>query len=236
MAADSTGHFVVVWESFGQDGDFGGVFGQGFDDTGAALGVEFQVNTHTHDSQQSPAVAADAAGNFMVTWENDDYYARSDVVGQHFDSTGARVGGEFQVNAYTTGEQQRPAVAAGAAGNIVVVWESIPQDGSLGGVFGKCYGCPAGRLKAALPDPGRAAGQARRVAQQLAKSARAVQKRMEKGAAAPGRKRKGQYKRACGRLDDLLRIAERADAKGMLKVPFDSIATAADALQSGLGC
>jgi hypothetical protein len=49
------------------------------------------------------------------------------------------VGAEFQVNAYTTGNQSIPAVAADADGNFVVVWESIGQDGNFSGVFGQRY-------------------------------------------------------------------------------------------------
>jgi uncharacterized membrane protein len=36
----------------------------------AVWGAEFQVNTYTTDHQTSPAVAADAAGNFVVVWES----------------------------------------------------------------------------------------------------------------------------------------------------------------------
>ena len=35
VAADGAGNFVMVWESFGQDGEFGGIFGQRYDTTGA---------------------------------------------------------------------------------------------------------------------------------------------------------------------------------------------------------
>ena len=34
IAADAQGDFVVVWSSDGQDGSYGGVFGQAFDGTG----------------------------------------------------------------------------------------------------------------------------------------------------------------------------------------------------------
>jgi hypothetical protein len=55
-----------VWESFGQDGSYDGVFGQRYDSTGTALGSEFQVNTYTTGSQVSPATAADPGGDFLV--------------------------------------------------------------------------------------------------------------------------------------------------------------------------
>ena len=47
------------------------------------------------------------------------------------------LGTEFQVNSYTTGDQMYPRVAANAAGNFVVTWNSNLQDGSFGGTFGR---------------------------------------------------------------------------------------------------
>jgi hypothetical protein len=54
MAAN--GDFVVAWQSFGQDtGDAStfstGVYGQRYDDSGAALGAAFRVNATTNYSQ-----------------------------------------------------------------------------------------------------------------------------------------------------------------------------------------
>jgi hypothetical protein len=70
--AAAIGSFVVVWNSYFQDYDDSGVFGQRLDDAGTFLGTEFQVNSYTEGSQggygQDLAVAADAAGNFMVVW------------------------------------------------------------------------------------------------------------------------------------------------------------------------
>ncbi|NJK35917.1 MAG: hypothetical protein HC919_13810, partial [Oscillatoriales cyanobacterium SM2_2_1] len=42
------GEFVVVWQSFGQDGSDGGLYAQRFSSTGSALGNEFRVNTYTN--------------------------------------------------------------------------------------------------------------------------------------------------------------------------------------------
>ena len=88
------------------------------------LGSEFQVNTYTTFEQRDSAVAADPSGNFVVVWES----WRQDgdelgVFGQRFDGAGAKIGGEFQVNTYTTGYQHDPAVAAHPSGAFVVAWE-----------------------------------------------------------------------------------------------------------------
>jgi hypothetical protein len=61
------------------------------------------------------------------------------VVGQLFDSSGAALGGEFQVNTYTTNVQAAQVIAIDGDGDFVVAWESIGQDGSGSGVFGQRY-------------------------------------------------------------------------------------------------
>ena len=47
VAVDTSGNFVVVWQSSGPDGSSDGVFGQRFNNTGTPQGTEFQVNTYT---------------------------------------------------------------------------------------------------------------------------------------------------------------------------------------------
>jgi hypothetical protein len=69
------------------------------------------------------------------------------VRGQRYDAAGSALGGEFQVNTYTTGIQYGRAVTMDAAGNFVVVWASDGPDGSDYGVFGQRFdaaGAPVG--------------------------------------------------------------------------------------------
>ena len=103
-------------------------------------GSEFQINSETSNNQAYPAVAMDLLGNFVVVWESDGQDGdRTGVFGQRYDSTGAPLGTEFQVNTYTTGVQFRPAVAMTALGDFVVVWDSEFGDGSLDGIFGQFF-------------------------------------------------------------------------------------------------
>jgi large repetitive protein len=140
VAADLLGNFVVVWVSF-HDGSSSGVFGQRYASSGAPLGSEFRVNTYTTTQQVFPAVASDSSGNFVVTWHSDQPDDPDHgVFGQRYASSGAPLGPEFRVNSYTTGAQFRPSVASDSSGNLVVVWDSNAQDGSLSGVFGQRYG------------------------------------------------------------------------------------------------
>lgn len=148
VAANGSGSFVVTWFSAGQDGENYGVFGQRYNSSGARVGPEFQVNTYTTDSQRSPAVAGVGSGSFVVVWESklQDGSAYG-VFGQRFDSVGSKVGNEFLVNTNTSSSQGFPAVAADDSGGFVVAWQSVDQDGSGFGVFGRRFdsaGTPLG--------------------------------------------------------------------------------------------
>jgi cysteine-rich repeat protein len=133
VAADASGNFVVVWAEYQ---DSYPVFGRQFDSSGAPQGAQFQVNTYTtgccgfssiledHDAIE---VAADASGNFMVTW-NRDHPATPGVFGRVFDSSGTPQGGEFQVNTDPTTNYPTLGVAADGAGRFVAVWQAMGQE------------------------------------------------------------------------------------------------------------
>jgi hypothetical protein len=139
VAAGAAGDFVVAWQSNTQDGSSIGVFAQRFSNDGSHLGGEFSVNSHTSDVQRDPVVAARDDGDFVVTWAS----AIQDgsmfgVFARLFSSAGAPLTGEIQVNAYTMGSQNVPAVVADADGDFFVAWNS-DHDGSSRGIFGRVF-------------------------------------------------------------------------------------------------
>jgi hypothetical protein len=122
IAVDGAGGFVVTWASNGQDGSFSGVYGQRFDPGGARLGAEFRVNSSTTGHQDVNSIAMDGSGNFVVVWDSDQFNGTATVAGQRFTAAGSPLGGEFQVNAGTSGVHRVPAVAAAPGGQFVVAW------------------------------------------------------------------------------------------------------------------
>jgi hypothetical protein len=142
VSRGANGTFVVVWQSFAQEGSGFGVFGQRYDAAGVPLGGEFRANTTTTGSQSGAVAAVSAAGDFIVVWQSPQPEDSSGgVFGQRYDTAGTPIGGEFLVNAYTSGGQISPSVAAEAGGRFVVVWQSNAQDGSGYGIFGVAS-CP----------------------------------------------------------------------------------------------
>jgi hypothetical protein len=125
VAADSSGNFVVVWSSDGQDGSADGIFGQRYDSAGDTLGSEFQINSYTLAWQQNPVAASDASGNFVVVWQSGHDGDSWGVFGQRFDRSAVPRGDEFQVNTYTGWHQWFQSVTSDASGTFVVVWQSL---------------------------------------------------------------------------------------------------------------
>jgi len=136
VGPDPDGGFVVAWASyggFGTDTDVQSIQARRYDAAGMGLGGQFQVNTNTTSFQVQPSVGADGGGGFVVAWRSASGGTTDtgiSIQAQHFDATGAPVGAEFQVNAYTTGGQGTPGVGADGAGGFVVVWDSMGSDGT----------------------------------------------------------------------------------------------------------
>jgi hypothetical protein len=94
---DADGDFVVVWQSFIQDGSSDGVYAQAYNAAGEAQGGEFPTNTYTTDSQGNSSIAMDADGNFVVVWVSygQDASSTDGVYAQRYDSLPPSNPGDF---------------------------------------------------------------------------------------------------------------------------------------------
>jgi len=137
----SDGGYVVSWMSYGQDGSREGIYAQRYDASGAAVGGEVRVNSTTANAQIYPSMAALADGGYVVSWIS---YGQdgsgTGIYAQHYDASGAPVGGEVRVNSTTASDQYDPAISALSDGGYVVSWTSYGQDGSGAGIYAQRYG------------------------------------------------------------------------------------------------
>ncbi|MCU7859034.1 MAG: DUF4347 domain-containing protein, partial [Candidatus Thiodiazotropha sp. (ex Lucinoma kastoroae)] len=135
VAADDSGNFVVVWESYSQDGSGWGTYAQRFDAAGVAQGGEFIINTTTANEQRTPEIAMAGNGEFVVAWESHSQDGSGwGIYARCFDAAGTAQSGEIQVNTTTADEQDLPGVAMDDSGNFIVTWESRDQDAT--GTYG----------------------------------------------------------------------------------------------------
>jgi len=104
-----------------------------------ALGPEFQVNTYTTNPQSHPSAAMAADGCVLVAWDSvGQDGSQLGVVARVYDPHGVPKTAELQVNTYTTGQQQLPAIACRPNCDFVVAWQSN-QDGDSDGIFGQRF-------------------------------------------------------------------------------------------------
>jgi len=83
------GGFLAVWESQGQDGSGGGIYGQLFDPDGNKIGSEILINAVTEGTQLQPSIAKNQSDAVVVSWESygQDGSAQG-IFGQKFQTTG----------------------------------------------------------------------------------------------------------------------------------------------------
>lgn len=138
IAMDNNGNYVVVWESYGTDGDGFGIYAQRFNHLGVAIGTEFLVNTTTASNQSFPDVAMDGNGNFIVVWQSDNQDGDGlGIYAARFHHNGTANGSEFQVNSTISGEQRQPSVAMNDIGDFVIAWSGPDLDEY--GIFAQLY-------------------------------------------------------------------------------------------------
>lgn len=122
VTALSDGGWVVTWTSYGQDGSASGVYGQRYASTGARAGIEFQINTSTHDAQHNVLTVPTKEGGWVAIWES-MHGTTNEIFGQIFSATGQKTGGEFLVS--VNGSRAIwPTAASLADGGWVVTWTS----------------------------------------------------------------------------------------------------------------
>lgn len=141
IATIGTDKFVVTW-----DDPTNKVLAQiySYDDTNGLIPVGSEISVSSLGVQNYPSVASMSNGNFVIVW--DDSVVTTDgldgsgtgVFGQIFDSSGTKIGSEFQINSYISNEQHQSAVT-GLGENFIVTWKSYGQDGDVDGVFGQIF-------------------------------------------------------------------------------------------------
>ncbi len=139
IAGLSGGGFVVVWEDESDlDGGNGGIFAQRFDASGAKVAGQFLVNENGNfPFQADPSVASLPSGGFVVTWRDYDTNGQDfGINSQFYDATGNRIDGPLRTIDDQPQNQDTPATATLANGEVIVVYHDVNgNDGQSGWIF-----------------------------------------------------------------------------------------------------
>ena len=144
VAASANGNYVIAWEAIdplGGDDASLDIYAKVFDSSGTQITLGEQlVNSDQLRDQVTPQAAIDADGDFAIVWVGGGIPGSgSDVFGQRFNASGIRQGQQFRVNDTTLASQVGGVVSMDAAGNILVAWQSVHQDGFSEGIYGRAY-------------------------------------------------------------------------------------------------
>jgi hypothetical protein len=144
VAADAAGAFVIAWASFFfPDGSAFGVAGRRFDAAGAPRGGEFRVNTYTTSYQMDPAIALDAAGNFVVAWNSAHDGSSYGVFAQRF---GGLLPADLAVDTEAAGGNDNGVLEPGETVDVGPAWRNVNGAAqSFTGTLGPLTG-PAGAV------------------------------------------------------------------------------------------
>jgi hypothetical protein len=158
VAMDASGNYLIVWSSYKQDGDSGGVFARRFDSNCREVGGEFQINVETIGNQTDPDAGMYETGGFVVAWHGPGIDDEEDVYARRFNAEAEPLGLEFRVNTLTNKKQRYPRVAVSKTGAFVVVWEGESPEGEDGewAAEGRLYdsnGAPVGNQFEASENP-----------------------------------------------------------------------------------
>ncbi len=123
VATAPDGRFVVVWQSNVAGRSVTDIYARRYAADGTPLGPEFVVNTFRAHRQVFPAVAINAAGEFIVAWDSDGQDSVAlNAYAQRYNADGTPRGGEFRINNGAADIFTRISVALDDAGNAIFVW------------------------------------------------------------------------------------------------------------------
>lgn len=128
IAANDNGASVITWASRNQATANGGydIYAQRYDATGTKTGNEFLVNIVGTGDKNTPDIAMDENGNFVIVWRSNQQDGDGfGIYGQRYNANGSKAGDEFLVNTNTVDDQDNPQVAMDADGGFVVTWQSF---------------------------------------------------------------------------------------------------------------
>ncbi|MEQ9115646.1 MAG: hypothetical protein RLN62_02510 [Rickettsiales bacterium] len=133
------GNFVVVWMSYYQDGDDGGVYGQIFDQSANKISSEFLVNTNTKGIQYRPAVTSLPNSKFVVSWQSDPLDGNpTNIYGQVFSEGGIKIGSEFKASNVSNTNEQESTITFLTDNKFVLVWQTYGR-GEFADIYGQVF-------------------------------------------------------------------------------------------------
>jgi len=144
VASSQDGGFVATWAG-AVPGLYFDVFARPYEADGSPRGATILVNQRRELTQAPPVIAADRAGNFVVTWfsvSTFDPFRANDIYLRAFRSDSTPIGDEILVSPESADKQQVPAIALSESGLATVSWVDFPSAGPMGDILVRRFALP----------------------------------------------------------------------------------------------
>src|SRR5262249_48394852 len=98
----------------------------------------FRVNEQGANDQEKPQVAMLNNGGAVFVWQGGKQSFQN-IYARFMSPSNTWLTGDVLVNTFTNSHRIDPVVASLTSGNVVVVWSSFDQDGSMQGVYAQLF-------------------------------------------------------------------------------------------------
>lgn len=137
ISLGASGGFIV-WQDNATDGDDAGISARRLDNNLNGVFGVFRVNEQGAAAQQNPKVSLLKNGGAVFVWQGGPQGSH-DIFARFLTRNGTFLTGDIRVNTFTIEHQANPSVATLSNGDVIVVWSSYGQDGSMQGVFAQRF-------------------------------------------------------------------------------------------------
>ncbi len=137
IGLNQTGGYLV-WQDNSTDGDGLGIRARRLGSDFSPAYEPFRVNQVGALDQENPQVTLTKSGGAVFVWQG-GALGHQQIYARFLAANGTFAMGEVQVSNYADGMQADPGVTSLENGDVIVVWSSFGQDGSMQGVFGQLY-------------------------------------------------------------------------------------------------
>ncbi len=136
VALDAAGDFVVAWQGYNATyTTFPAIFAMLYPaDSTSGTAITVSGDPTNQEGRYVPSVAMDAAGDFVVAWQENVYVNSNlsifNIYAQRYNAAGTVQGAVIPVTASASVPQTNPSVSLDALGDFVVAWQvGIPAIG-----------------------------------------------------------------------------------------------------------
>jgi|GEM_PF-1915766 len=123
-AIDGEGNYAFTWLDY-REGEKS-IYAQFFNSNDQRIGPNFKVNEYPLYGNNSPFIAANKDGDFVIVWLRNF----QDVMAQRYTKDGQKVGNNILVNTISSWNTSEPSVAVNSDGSFMVMWSSYSYGGN----------------------------------------------------------------------------------------------------------